>query len=301
MKKKFLGIFIVLTLVVTLGMPVFAAVDESDAQLNHITDAAGLLNETERATLEDEATAVSNDYGCSVYVVTVSDYREADGAEDAFALARMVYDYYDLGYGEDRDGIILLLSMADRDYGLAAHGNVGNSTFTDYGKYVLADEFLDDFRNNDWYGGFEDYISTCRDFLELNTNGTPVDTNPEDYNGQYDEQYEQYFGRTGEGPSLLMKLAIIIVIPLLIALIAVIIGKRKMKSVFKAVSAAAYVDRNSLNLNEQWDRFSHTTEVVIPHPDPSETKSNSSFGGGGLGGGGTTIGGGGFSGHGGKF
>ena len=51
------------------------------------------------------------------------------------------------------------LSMAERDFQMLAHGDTANAAFTDYGKYIMQDEFLDNFREDDWYGGFADYIA----------------------------------------------------------------------------------------------------------------------------------------------
>lgn len=56
---------------------------------------------------------------------------------------------------------MLALSMAERDFQMLAHGDTANAAFTDYGKYIMQDEFLDNFREDDWYGGFADYIAAC--------------------------------------------------------------------------------------------------------------------------------------------
>ena len=65
------------------------------------------------------------------------------------------------------------LSMAERDFQMLAHGDTANAAFTDYGKYIMQDEFLDNFREDDWYGGFADYIAACGRYLEANANGAP--------------------------------------------------------------------------------------------------------------------------------
>ena len=289
MKKKITAIIVLALIMVFMSLPVFAAEDDSEAQLSYVTDSANILTDAEELSLQQEATVVSIGHGCSVYIVTVDDFK--DYSNDVIVCAEQIFDEYNLGFGEDRNGVLLLLSMDDRDYSLIAHGSTGNAAFTDYGKEVLADEFLDDFHDNDWYEGFEDYIEACGEFLTAYEQGAPVDTNPEDYDGRYDERYEQ--SSEGSG-STAVKLILTIAVPILAALVFVIIGLNKMKSVHNAVGAERYVDENTLKLTESWDRFSHTTEVIIPKPDPDKN-------GGGLGGGGTTIGGGGFSGSSGKF
>jgi len=42
------------------------------------------------------------------------------GGSDAYDLATAVYTEYDLGYGEAKSGLLLLLSMAERDSALIA-------------------------------------------------------------------------------------------------------------------------------------------------------------------------------------
>ena len=76
-----------------------------------------------------------------------------------------------------------------RHHARAEHGRAircsptahANAAFTDYGKYIMQDEFLDNFREDDWYGGFADYIAACGRYLEANANGTPpIDVEPSD-------------------------------------------------------------------------------------------------------------------------
>lgn len=294
MKKRIFSIGLILVLMLSLTLPVMASTDDSDAQLTYVTDSVGLLTDAQRASLESEAAAVSAAQNCSVYAIIVDDYRDYVST-NITDCAQAIYDYYNLGWGEDRDGILLLLSMDDRDYGLIAHGDVANAAFTDYGKYVLADEFLDDFAENEWYDGFEDYIEESGVFLNYYYAGSPVDTNPDEYDGRYDDAYEDYFGSSGSiFDSILVKLGITVIVPLVIAFVVCAVLRSRMKTVHIAKNADSYADRNSLNITDSSDHFSHVTEMVIPKPDTSKS------GGGGLGGGGTSISGG-FSGHGGKF
>jgi len=288
MKNKAFSIIFALIIVAAISLPVFAAADDSEAQLNYVTDAAGLLTQTEAASLEEIAAAISSEHECSIYIVTVDDYvNYTEYDKGILDCAEEIFDDYDLGYGEDETGLLLLLSMSDRDYALAAHGDKAHGAFTDYGKYALADEFLDNLGEDDWYGGFSDYLSAAADFLVLYEEGTPVDVNAEGY----DEQYSEYFNKDYGGLPLIVKLLLTIVLPIVIAFIVVMIFKGRMKSVFRAGSAARYVDEGSLVIEDEWDRFSHVTEVIIPKPETD----------GGGHGGGTTIGSGGFSGHSGKF
>ena len=72
--------------------------------------------------------------------------------------------------------------MAERDYDICAHGTIGNRTFTDYGKGVLAERwFLEPFSRDDWSGGFAAFLDGCEEYLRMDAEGAPFDqgTDPE--------------------------------------------------------------------------------------------------------------------------
>lgn len=77
-----------------------------------------------------------------------------------------IYHNFTMGEGPNRDGIMLLLSMNDRDWAMFCYGSRSEYTFNKYGQQELEKVFLDNFGENDWYGGFEDYIKECSSYLE---------------------------------------------------------------------------------------------------------------------------------------
>ena len=172
MRKKLL-ICLLLCASLLLSLGVFA---HAETQLDYVSDYAGLLSEEESRALNERAEAVCRQYGFPVYIVTVNDYHDyvASGGIEYFA--EEVFHAYTLGEGESEDGIILALSMADRDFDLYAHGDFGNYAFTDYGRSELIDRFLPYLRNNDWYGGFSAYLDGCAEFLRLADQGNPIDS-----------------------------------------------------------------------------------------------------------------------------
>ena len=76
--------------------------------------------------------------------------------------------------GEDRDGVILLMSMSDRKYATFFYGPKAEYAFDAYGQELMEEEFLDDFRDDDWYDGFSDYLEVCAEYLERAEAGDPV-------------------------------------------------------------------------------------------------------------------------------
>ena len=251
---------------------------EGEAGLYHITDAAALLTGDEASQLEAKAQAISEEYKCSIYIITLDDYADIDPS-GLFEAGQQIYTDYSLGWGSDKDGIMLILSMEDRDYYLIAHGALANAAFTDYGKEVLAqDYFLDDFRDNSWYSGFDDYLNGCAAFLKDAASGHPVDN----YGGGSSSSEDD------DNP--LGTVLLIVVIATIIAFAVCGSLRKKMKSVAIKTNAQEFIAQNGVDLTVNEDNFSHITQtrVLIKTDDSSS-------------GGGTTVNSGGFSGSGGKF
>ena len=185
------------------------------------------------------------------------------------------------------------LSMAERDFQMLAHGDTANAAFTDYGKYIMQDEFLDNFREDDWYGGFADYIAACGRYLEANANGAPIDVEPSD---ETEEEYEPLSFGDKLFFAALMAFRFGLPLGLIVAFIVCAIYKRQLKSVRRATEAAHYTVSGGAEITAREDRFTHTTEVRTPIKTESDDHdSGPSFSGG------TTVNSGGFSHSGGKF
>lgn len=150
-----------------------AAAEQTGAQLSYVTDAAGLLSENENMLLEKMAENVSKKYGVGVYIVTVEDYRDFH-SEGVYKATYTIYHECTMGEGPNRDGIMLLLSMDDRDWAMFCYGSRCEYAFNSYGQQKLEKVFLDNFGENDWYGGFEDYVKECSVYLEKASVGKPV-------------------------------------------------------------------------------------------------------------------------------
>ena len=275
MKRMFSAALIVVLAIMLVA--VSAASAESGQELPYfVSDTAGLTTTDQWQKLETDAERISNRYGCGVYVVSLQDYRDYGSYSNIRNFSEEFYNHYRLGLGQNRNGILLVLSMAERDYCLIAYGSDAHYAFTDYGKEVLANSFLDDFKRNDWNGGFADYISGCEELLSRAAEGKPVDV--------------QYESRNGIPPEI--STAIIIGLPLLVSFGACEGMKRRMKPVRPQNRADEYIVPGGIHFSLKRDVFVNRTvsRTVIR----SENR-DSSFGGG------TTVNSGGFSGHSGKF
>lgn len=268
MKKRILSLCIILLLAVSLCTPVAAAGFE-DAQLSFVTDEAGLLTNEQRLELEQRAAEISQKYQCGVYIIAVNDFTDYTYESSVYEAAKDLYREYELGYGEERSGELLLLSMEARDYSLIAYG-YGNTAFTDFGKDKLADEFLDDFADDAWYDGFSDYLEKSASMLASARSGKPLDV---------DSDPKIVF--VGIGISLLLGCGLGL-------LLCWLLKEKQMKSVAVKQDANTYLRADGVHITNRQDQFSHITQT--------RTKIEKSSGGGG-----TTVDSDGFSGQSGKF
>ena len=269
-------IWITLLMTITLLLPA-GALRAADYAGQYVWDTAGILSESEAADLQERARTISEAYGCGTYIVTVEDFRDYSSVSP-YEAAVSIYRDMNFGYGSGLDGEMLMLSMDDRDFAIIAYGDFGNASFTDYGKEQLDKVYLDNFRENDWYGGFSDYLTQSEKYLQMSSAGTPfdIDTDPEQI------EAERFF-----------RLVLSLGIGAVLAAIVCGIFYAKMKSAVEAGDANVYMIPGSVKVSRRFDNFERraTTRRRI------ERSSGSGRGGGG----GTTVGSGGFSGHSGKF
>ncbi|MBR4870139.1 MAG: TPM domain-containing protein, partial [Oscillospiraceae bacterium] len=106
MMKKLLVIFALLLL---FTLPASAA------QGFYVYDEADLLTDTEEAELSDLAEKISLSYECSIHIATIDTYSTYSDAYSLSAFAEEFYHDQLLGYGTDRNGILLILSMEERE------------------------------------------------------------------------------------------------------------------------------------------------------------------------------------------
>ena len=268
MKKLFILLIILLTV-----SPIWA--------VNYIVhDDCGLLSNHEITELEARAEQAADAYNCGVYIYVVKDmdaytfdyeiYKDASGIE---AFAQYLFFNELKGTGSSGDGILLVMSMKERDYDIMAHGSFGNYAFTDYGKEKLSASFLNYFGDGEWYRGFSAYLNRVEQFLKAAAEGNPVDVNS---------------ARVKEH-NLPVSIAAGLIFGMIVALISCLSMKSGMKSVHQASIASNFIAENGVKISIQKDMFTHNTVARTP------LQSSSS------GGGGTHINSSGSSHHSGKF
>lgn len=239
-----------LTVILALLLSLLCSVSASAAgeHIGYVTDSADLMTAQEEQALERTAQEISETHGFGVYLMTVESFREVTDSFDVFDGATTLYHKYDLGLGDERRGVLLLLSMKGRDFALITYSDYGNYAFDQTTREEMTGYFLDNFAADDWYGGFADYLASCDEILTE----AP------------DRLSSEISALTG----------MIFLIPLIIAAITIKILGGKMKSVASAAQADAYT--GGLELIDSYDKFTHATEARHKRKEESDSDSSGS-------------------------
>lgn len=223
--------------------------------MQYVFDISDLLTYEEWEELETRAADISNRQHCGVYFALVDDFTDyGDGS--VYEVTYQLYHGSELGIGANRDGIIVLLSMEERDYAMFVYGEYAEYAFDSYGQEKLEERFLGDFGDNDWYGGISSYLDACDEFLTNAEEGEPVRSSP------------------------WPMVAAAVGISCLIAGGICFFLLRGMKTVYQKKEADAYLTEGGLHLTQQYDRYTHTTQT---RTKIEKSSSSSESGGGGSG------------------
>lgn len=223
----------------------------------NVVDLSGVLSMNQDAVLEEMISSIANPYQCGCYIVVTDNLYEY--GEDASDAVINLYHDNNLGIGEGRDGILLLLDPVNRKFAFFVYGDNAEYIFNAYGQEQLEQVFLDDFGNDLWYDGLEDFVAECGEYMELAAQGNPVAKSKTIY----------YVGA--------------VLGALVIAAIVCAVLVMQMKSVATANDAANYVAAGGLMLTQRSDVFAYKSTTTRDLSDDDDNDSSSFSGGGGSG------------------
>ena len=110
-----------LVLLLALAAPAFAAENGFADLYYRVNDSAEVLTEDEDSELEASLEELSLRQSFDVTIATI-DSLESEGYTSIEEYADDLYDYCQFGYGENRDGVLLLVSIGDRKWHISTCG-----------------------------------------------------------------------------------------------------------------------------------------------------------------------------------
>lgn len=240
-----------------------------------VMDTCGVFTEDQKAQLIVACEQIEDLYNIGVYLVAVND----PDVYDVESYAEQVYKDNDFGYGSEKNGIMLLLNFAEREYDIVGYGSKVHAIYTDRTRSNIAEDFLPYFKNDNWYEGYSAFVKSAYSAAY-----------------SYEKAHAPKINNSASGIARYINTEILakallagFIAALLIALISCLAMKSQMKSVKQAKRADFYVLSKDIKISLQKDVFTHNTTVVRDIPQASNN------------GGGTTINSGGFSHSSGKF
>lgn len=259
MRKRCYLILLTLTFAFFSVCPVFAASN----QTSRLVDQADLLSDSEETELLAELDEISERQQVDVVVVT----RKSLNGKSAMEYADDFYDRKGYGFGEEKDGILFLISMEERDWYISTTG-FGITAVTDAGLEYMSEQFLDDLKDGEYAAAFTRFAQLCDDYVTQARTGMPYDA---DHLPKEPFAFVEY---------LIMAFGI----AFLISLIATGIMRSKLKSVNSQSAADSYVKTGSMKLTKEKDMFlyQHVDRREKPKDNDSGTgKINTSSHSGG--------------------
>ena len=228
--------------------------EETESQEEHLTaeeyffyDDADLLTDDQEAALEQKLMDLSHTYNAQLVVCTLP---SMDGA-DIDEFIDYLYDTMGFGYGETKDGALLLISMDPREYRILSNGYAGVAIGPDQID-TLCDFMNTYLPNGNYVAALNSFADQCGEMLEYYQNGSPF--------------------QAGK------NLAISLVIGLAAGLIVAFVLKGQLKSVRKQDRAHVYVKQGSMQVNVSHDIFLYRT-VTRTQKQKNESSSSSDSGG----------------------
>lgn len=265
MKKKLYAVMLALFLCAGSFTPVFAA-GEADVpdkiagietgELPRLVDQADLLTDEEETELLGTLDEVSERQKVDIVVITANSL-EGRTAQEA---ADDLYDYCGYGFGEERDGLLFLVSMEERDWWISTRG-YAITAFTDAGIDFLTEQMLSDLSDGFYASAFTTYVQWCDDYITQAKTGAPYDV---------DNLPELPFSAPGAA-------LIAFGIAFIIALIATGIMRLKLRSVYSRSRSDDYIKEGSFRLSKKEDLFlyKNVTRRLKPKDDPPRSTTSS--------------------------
>lgn len=263
---KFLALFLCAVSIMFVLAEVRVSAEEV---LPRVVDWADLLSDSEEARLMEKLDEISERQQLDVVVVTVE---SLEGAT-AESYADDFFDYNGYGYGDEYDGVLLLVSIGEREWHISTCG-YGITAFTDYGLERMEDMFLPYLSDDDYVRAFEVFAELCDDYITKAKAGEPYDV--------YNAPKEPF--------PLVTTLFIAFIIAFIISVIVTAIMKSGLNSVKSQDAADSYVKRDSLCITQAGDLFlyknveRHRRQSSSSHGGSSTHRSSSGRSHGGRGG-----------------
>lgn len=218
-----------------------------------VADEAGLLDAEEEQKLNEKCQQVYDTYGVIVAVVTVDDF----GGGDILEWQKRVFagQPFDV---EAKDGIMLAVSMAERDWGIQTTGNA-QRVFNTYGRERIGGIVVESLSDGEYYEAFSDFAGLSMEFLNEAAENEP-----------YSEEHPYK-----ESVPVWLIVAVSFGLSLLISVLVVNNWKKSMNTRVVQNEARQYLKPGSFHLTRSSDMFLYHTVSRTKIPESNHNSGSS--------------------------
>ena len=238
MKRKLLSMLFVVVLCLSLAVSAFAV---SGA---NIYDEADLLSTQEETQLAEKLSEIGEEFDAQIVIMTVS---STGGNIDAYIEDK--FDSMNMGYGENRDGVLLLVCMDSREYRILSNGYAGEAIGTDQID-AISEAIVSDLSEGAYADAFSTFADQCAYYLGGYLNGFPFNV----------------------GKNLVVALMIGVVAGVIVAFVL----KKQLKSVRQQKQANVYIKSGSMQIATSRDLFLYREVSRTKKQSSSSSGSSSS-------------------------
>ena len=235
MKKKFFSVLLAVVLILSLAISVSAA------SAADVYDEVDLLTSEEETQLAQKLSQISKQFNAQIVIMTVP---SVDGSVDVFV--ENVFDGMDMGYGDNRDGVLLLVCMDPREYRILSNGYAADAITLDcidaIGKAIVSD-----LSDGNYADAFNTFAEHCTYYLDGYVNGYPFDA----------------------GKSLIVAL----IVGIAAGVVTAFVLKNQLKSVRQQKQANAYIKTGSMQITASRDLYLYRQ---VSRTEKSSTQSSGS-------------------------
>ncbi len=234
-RKNIVFILVMLVLMLISPLEVMAKQTIPDERLlPRVVDDGAILNDGEEAELLAKVDEISERQNSDVAVVTI----ESLEGKTAMEYADDYFDYNGYGMGEDKAGILLLVSMNDREWWMTTHGSA-MTAYTQEGQKFLSEQFQPYLSDGEYAQGFTVFADWCDDYLTQAATGKPYGS--------------------GNMPKaafpFLPRLGMALIFGIIVGLVVVTYMKSQLKSVVRQQAATQYEKQDSMHVTAHSDLF----------------------------------------------
>ncbi len=282
--KKLLSLVFCTLIIISFSVTAFAYDYSGNGRTALINDFADLISQDDANTLNNKLEQLSELYSCEVAILTVN---STDG-KDITEFADDYYDYNGFGYGDNDDGIMLVVDMGGREFAITTHGTAID-IFTDYNLSQVENAFVGELSAGNYTNAFIAFYESCEkifidyEYYQNNYDGGYVYF-PDDDGVTSDDYYDNN-DNSGNGIAEIFSLKWIIisvVTGIIIAVIYTSVLQSQLKTVKSKPSASDYVVPGSVQITQQRDVFMYRDVKKTPKPKNNTStgrSGGSSFGG----------------------